>query len=102
MLPIELVQGVTFGLFFPTLVSGAAAVAPPGAHTTMTTLAFIMFDGVGSSLGGWASALLYQELGGSATYRVFGGISGAAALVNMVLQHYTRHDSTAQGKVAVC
>ena len=95
-------QGVTFGLFFPTLVSGAAAVAPPGAHTTMTTLAFIMFDGVGSSLGGWVSARLYQEVGGSATYGVFGGISGAAALVNMAMQHYTRQDTAALGKVAVC
>ena len=31
VLPVELIQGVTFGLFFPTLVSVSARVAPPGA-----------------------------------------------------------------------
>ena len=30
VLPVELVQGITFGLFFPTLVSVSAKIAPPG------------------------------------------------------------------------
>jgi hypothetical protein len=34
VLPIELMQGVTFGLFYPCLVSEAARVAPPGMHCT--------------------------------------------------------------------
>ena len=30
VLPVELIQGITFGLFFPTLVSVSAKIAPPG------------------------------------------------------------------------
>jgi hypothetical protein len=35
-------------------------VAPPGAETTMTTLAFVIFDGLGCSIGGSVSGLLYK------------------------------------------
>ena len=86
VLPIELLQGITFGLFFPCLVSVSAQSAPPGAETTMTTLAFIMFDGLGCSLGGWASGWLYQTVGGSITYRYFGLAALGGAVVNMVLR----------------
>ena len=33
VLPVELVQGITFGLFFPTLVSVSAKIAPTGIVT---------------------------------------------------------------------
>jgi hypothetical protein len=52
----------------------------------MTTLAFIMFDGAGGSVGGWTSGRLYQALGGSATYRIFGLASLAAAGLTALLQ----------------
>jgi hypothetical protein len=35
-------------------------VAPPGAETTMTTLAFVIFDGLGCSIGGSVSGILYK------------------------------------------
>ena len=101
VLPIELVQGVTFGLFFPCLVSVSAKSAPPGAETTMTTLAFIMFDGLGCSLGGWVSGWLYQAVGGSLTYRYFGWAALVGAAVNVVLQGKVREEE-ARSKVSVC
>ena len=101
VLPIELLQGITFGLFFPCLVSVSAQSAPPGAETTMTTLAFIMFDGLGCSLGGWASGWLYQTVGGSITYRYFGLAALGGAVVNMVLQARVRREE-AMAKVSVC
>ena len=53
ILPIELIQGVTFGFFFPCLVAVSSDIAPTGTETTMTALAWLMFDGVGGSMGGW-------------------------------------------------
>lgn len=35
VLPIELLNGVTFGLFYATMASYASIVAPPGTETTM-------------------------------------------------------------------
>ena len=101
VLPIELVQGITFGLFFPCLVSVSAESAPPGAETTMTTLAFIMFDGLGCSLGGWVSGWLYQSVGGSLTYRYFGYAAILGAVVNILLQQKVSKDE-ARSKVSVC
>ena len=101
VLPIELVQGITFGLFFPCLVSVSAQSAPPGAETTMTTLAFIMFDGLGCSLGGWVSGRLYQAVGGSLTYRYFGCAALVGAAVNMMLQRKVMMEE-ARSKVSVC
>jgi len=35
ILPIELMNGVTFGLFYATMASYASIVAPPGTDATM-------------------------------------------------------------------
>lgn len=35
VLPIELLQGLTFGLFYSTMASYASVVAPPGAEATV-------------------------------------------------------------------
>lgn len=35
VLPIEMLQGVTFGMFYPTMASYANAVSPPGTETTV-------------------------------------------------------------------
>ena len=32
-----------------------------GAETTMTALAFVCFDGIGSSVGGWSAGQLYKS-----------------------------------------
>lgn len=35
VLPIETLQGITFGMFYPTMTSHASVVAPPGTETTV-------------------------------------------------------------------
>ena len=102
ILPAEILQGITFGFFFPCLVSVSAQLAPPGAQTTMTSLAWLVFD-CGGSLGGWASARLYQQLGGSRTYWLYGWASLLAALLTIALQAGGRHRQRFyNSKVAVC
>ena len=48
-----------------------------GAETTMTALAFVCFDGIGSSVGGWSAGQLYKS-----------GI-----YLYLYLSTYPRHDS---------
>jgi len=85
-LPIELMQGLTFGIFFPCLVDMAAKIAPAGAETTMTALAFVCFDGIGSSVGGWSAGQLYKSVGGLETFRLYGLFSFlSAALISLLL-----------------
>ena len=102
ILPAEILQGVTFGFFFPCLVSVSAELAPPGGQTTMTSLAWLVSD-CGGSLGGWASAGLYQVLGGSNTYWLYGWASLLAALTTLALQApLVNTQRSLASKVSVC
>lgn len=49
-LPIELMQGLTFGLFYATMTTYASVVAPKGVETTMQGLVGAIFEGVGKSV----------------------------------------------------
>jgi hypothetical protein len=46
-LPVELFQGVTFGLFLATMASYASIVAPSGTEATMQGTVGAVFEGIG-------------------------------------------------------
>ena len=93
ILPIEILQGVTFGFYFPCLVSVSSEIAPPGTETTMTALAWLMFDGVGGSMGGWSSAIFYSQFGGSYTFWIYGWISlTGAGIIHYLNKKYVLVD----------
>lgn len=46
-LPIELLNGLTFGTFYATMTSYASIVAPPGTEATIQGLVGAVFEGVG-------------------------------------------------------
>ena len=102
ILPAEILQGITFGFFFPCLVSVSAEIAPPGGQTTMTALAWLVSD-CGGSLGGWLAAGLYQALGASTTFWLYGWVSIMAAFITVILQAglYSQHTANSN-KVSVC
>ncbi|XP_022832726.1 major facilitator superfamily domain-containing protein 6 [Spodoptera litura] len=72
VLPIEMLQGVTFGMFYPTMTSYANIVSPPGTETTVQGLVGAVFEGVGTSLGSFIGGQLYGTYGGWITFRSFG------------------------------
>lgn len=72
VLPIEMLQGVTFGMFYPTMTSYANFVSPPGTETTVQGLVGAVFEGVGTSLGSLIGGQLYGTYGGWITFRSFG------------------------------
>lgn len=43
-LPIELIQGITFGLFYATMTSYASIVAPPGTEATVQVSIFVLMS----------------------------------------------------------
>lgn len=46
-LPIELLQGPTFGIFYATMASYASIVAPPGTEATVQGIVGAVFEGIG-------------------------------------------------------
>ncbi|XP_073838628.1 sugar baby transporter isoform X1 [Musca autumnalis] len=94
-LPIELLNGVTFGLFYATMASYASIVAPPGTETTMQGLVGAIFEGVGVSLGSLIAGYLFDSIGGGHTFEIFGVAAFVAFIVHVCLQMYLqRHHSS--------
>ncbi|XP_068202040.1 major facilitator superfamily domain-containing protein 6-like [Palaemon carinicauda] len=62
-LPIELLNGPSYGLFYAVMASYASHVAPPGAQATLQAIARAGFS-MGLSTAGWVGGSLYLSLGG--------------------------------------
>ena len=61
-------------------------VAPPGAETTMTTLAFVIFDGLGCSIGGSVSGILYKTSNSQTLVRSMFGLTLLFVEQNLLVQ----------------
>ncbi|KAG4070995.1 hypothetical protein HA402_001432 [Bradysia odoriphaga] len=72
VLPIELLNGVTFGLFYSTMTSYASIVAPTGTEATLQGLVGAIFEGVGVSTGSFIGGIMFERVGGSSTFRIYG------------------------------
>ena len=46
-LPMELINGACFGLLYPAMTTFAYKIAPKGAETTVTAMAFVAHEGIG-------------------------------------------------------
>uniref|UniRef100_A0A182S8Y0 Major facilitator superfamily associated domain-containing protein n=1 Tax=Anopheles maculatus TaxID=74869 RepID=A0A182S8Y0_9DIPT len=115
VIPIEFMNGITFGLFYATMASYASIVAPPGTEATMQVstiykqAAFVtrlqsidyfplqlipfkglvgaVFEGVGVSLGSLLAGNLFNHIGGSKTFLAFGIAALILCALHVVLQH---------------
>nr|XP_029708315.1 LOW QUALITY PROTEIN: major facilitator superfamily domain-containing protein 6 [Aedes albopictus] len=86
VIPIEFMNGITFGLFYATMASYASIVAPPGTEATMQGLVGAVFEGVGVSLGSLLAGNLFFKVGGSATFRWFGIGALVLFFVHVIIQ----------------
>ncbi|KAJ4443502.1 hypothetical protein ANN_05174, partial [Periplaneta americana] len=103
-LPLEVLQGPTFGIFYTTMASYASIVAPPGTETTMQGVVGAMFEGVGLSLGGLLGGVLYDRYGGALTFQMFGVTSFIIFILHVFVQHLmttSSRYSTGNWKVSV-
>nr|CAH7760399.1 unnamed protein product [Callosobruchus chinensis] len=86
-LPIELFNGLTFGLAFACMASYASIVAPPGTEATVQGMVGAVFEGIGVSLGSTVAGLSYNTYGGSLTFRYFGFSSFILCIVHVAAQY---------------
>ncbi|KAH8300485.1 hypothetical protein KR018_008665 [Drosophila ironensis] len=104
ILPIELLNGVTFGIFYATMASYASIVAPPGTEATMQSLVGAIFEGVGVSMGSLIGGLLIDSVSARTTFEIFG--IGAFIIfvvhvsVQMCLQRNGRNEENGKGRVS--
>ncbi|XP_012155601.1 major facilitator superfamily domain-containing protein 6-like protein A isoform X2 [Ceratitis capitata] len=99
VLPIEMLNGVTFGIFYSTMASYASIVAPPGTEATMQGLVGAIFEGVGVSMGSLIAGYLFAAISGSGTFLLFGIFAFIVFIVHVLVQWYLQR--TGQGDDAV-
>ncbi|KAL4717839.1 hypothetical protein ACJJTC_000988 [Scirpophaga incertulas] len=92
VLPIELFQGITFGMFYPTMTSYANVLSPPGTETTVQGLVGAIFEGVGTSLGSYVGGRLYQSYGGKFTFQWYGIASLLFCALHICVQYFQRYN----------
>uniref|UniRef100_A0A1I8PHP6 Major facilitator superfamily associated domain-containing protein n=1 Tax=Stomoxys calcitrans TaxID=35570 RepID=A0A1I8PHP6_STOCA len=99
VLPIELLNGITFGLFYATMASYASIVAPPGTESTMQGLVGAIFEGIGVSVGSLIAGYLFDAIGGGHTFEIFGVAAFVAFIVHVCVQMYLqRHQSSSEAE----
>ncbi|XP_032592051.1 major facilitator superfamily domain-containing protein 6 isoform X2 [Drosophila grimshawi] len=92
ILPIELLNGVTFGLFYATMASYASIVAPPGTEATMQSLVGAIFEGVGVSMGSQIGGQLFVAVSARTTFEIFGIGAFIAFIIHVCLQMYLQRN----------
>ena len=71
VLLLELLHGITFGLFYSAAVHICVQQSPPGMESTMQSLLDMTFAGFGVALGDMLGGVLFDLIGSSATFIVF-------------------------------
>jgi len=85
-LPIEVLNGITFGIFYATMASYAHIIAPPGMEATMQGVVGAAFEGAGVAIGSLVGGAVYKAKGGVFMFRAFGIFSLACCLLHLVFQ----------------
>ncbi|XP_068234648.1 major facilitator superfamily domain-containing protein 6-like [Palaemon carinicauda] len=72
-LPVHLTHGISVGVFFTNMITYSHILGPEGTQATMQSVANGCFT-IGKASGALLGGVLIQELGGSLTFIVMGGI----------------------------
>ncbi|XP_014287821.1 major facilitator superfamily domain-containing protein 6 isoform X2 [Halyomorpha halys] len=94
VLPIEFLNGLTFGLAYASMASYASIVAPPGTEATTQGLVGAVFEGLGVSLGSFIGGLLFDKIGGSAAFQWFGIAAAVSCFLHSIAQHFIAKRTT--------
>ncbi|XP_045109294.1 major facilitator superfamily domain-containing protein 6-A-like [Portunus trituberculatus] len=89
-LPVELLNGFTFGIFYATMTSYASQVAPPGMQATLQGIVGASFEGIGVAMGGFVGGALFFTVGGGRTF-LYTGIFNILFAVLHVCLHLLLH-----------
>ncbi|XP_067134754.1 major facilitator superfamily domain-containing protein 6-like [Centruroides vittatus] len=85
VLPVELLQGPTFGIFYTAMTSYAKVVAPVGTEATMQGILGGIFEGLGIAVGSLLGGLNVDYNGSHDTFQKAGLIAIVCCLFHLVI-----------------
>ncbi|KAF6209443.1 hypothetical protein GE061_015190 [Apolygus lucorum] len=86
LLPIEVLNGITYAIFNVTSATYANKIAPPGTQATVQGIVAGSFEGLGISLGTFFGGVLVDRLGGRLCFLMAGISSFILCFIYTVLQ----------------
>ncbi|GFT40479.1 major facilitator superfamily domain-containing protein 6-B [Nephila pilipes] len=75
VLPIEVLHGLTFAVFYASMTGYASENAPPGTEATMMGILGGLFEGLGVASGSLLGGFGFDKLGGRKTFLVAAVVS---------------------------
>ncbi|CAH1725097.1 uncharacterized protein LOC114131568 isoform X1 [Aphis gossypii] len=88
VLPVEMLNGITFGLSYIAGISYSAKIAPVGCEGTVQGLFSMAFLGIGSSLGVTLAGYTFSHLGSVMAFRLIGFIALITCVIQIVVNHF--------------
>uniref|UniRef100_A0A0A9XIF4 Major facilitator superfamily domain-containing protein 6 n=1 Tax=Lygus hesperus TaxID=30085 RepID=A0A0A9XIF4_LYGHE len=85
ILPIEILNGITFATFYSTMTTYANALTPPGMQGTIQGFVAAVFE-IGIAIGSVSGGYLYDRWGGRVMYEIGGLAAAALAVVHILIQ----------------
>jgi len=85
-LPIELLNGVTFGLCYAAMTGYAHTIAPEGMEATVQGVVGAVYEGAGVATGSLVGGAIYQNYGGVFLFRCASISALALALLHIAAQ----------------
>ena len=89
VLPIEILNGVTFAITWSVSCIYADAISPEGTHSTMQALLEAMHFGLGCGTGSLAAGFIYDNSGAVSCFAWSGSLSGLSCGVALLTAGYT-------------
>ncbi|GBM95738.1 hypothetical protein AVEN_202064-1 [Araneus ventricosus] len=84
-LPVGLLNGPTFGIFFASMTMYGKTEAPPGTEATVQSLLAMSFEGVGAGTGSILGGIGIDKFGSRNTFLISSIVSFVLFVVNVLL-----------------
>ncbi|XP_050441930.1 major facilitator superfamily domain-containing protein 6-B-like [Adelges cooleyi] len=94
ILPVELINGVSFAMAFLSGISYAAKVAPAGSEGTLQGLFGMAFQGLGISLGCFVAGYTFDTMGSSKSFQLMSYVAFIAFAIQVVVNRLVQSRKT--------
>ncbi|CAL1299104.1 unnamed protein product [Larinioides sclopetarius] len=84
-LPVGLLNGPTFGIFFASMTMYGKTQAPPGTEATVQSLLAMSFEGVGAGTGSILGGIGFDKFGSRNTFLISSIVSFVLFIINVLL-----------------
>ncbi|GBM75613.1 hypothetical protein AVEN_101306-1 [Araneus ventricosus] len=85
VLPVEMLHGFTYGLFYTNITSFAKLSAKPGSEATTQAVLSTAHEGVGVGIGCVIAGLGFDSIGGHRTFLYTSIYAGCATVLSIIL-----------------